>query len=152
MRRVLSLLIWSTTASTTTCFLVPTPVAPKPNHTIFAASSTEPSSTNMPYIKNCIVEVQPDRAQEFADICRVAQAKSLQEEPGCLRLDILQITDEEGNAIPNKFIVYEIFQDEAAYQLHTKQPYTAPIGKFLQTGGLVHEDAYVAQSLCLSSN
>jgi len=103
-----------------------------------------------PFIKCCIVEVQPERAEEFSNICQVAQAKSIQDEPGCLRLDILRVAADDGSPIKNKFIVYEIFKDKQAYDYHVQQPYSQDIGAFIQSGGIAHEDAYVAQKLYMT--
>ena len=113
-----------------------------------AASSANDANLS-PFIKCCIVEVEPDRVKEFANLCQISQAKSIAEEPGCLRLDILKVT-ENGKTIPNKFIVYEIFKDEAAYQHHGQQLYSQNVGAFVQSGGIAHEDAYVAQKLFLT--
>ena len=97
--------------------------------------------------------MEPDRAKEFSSICKMAQAKTMEEEPGCLRLDILQVTDpeKEDDVIENKFIVYEIFKDKNAYEHHTQQPYTQPIGEFIQSGAIFHEDAYVAKELYMTT-
>ncbi|CAB9497186.1 expressed unknown protein [Seminavis robusta] len=103
-----------------------------------------------PFIKCCIVEVHPDRAEEFTNVCRIAQERSMKEEPGCLRLDILQMVDDKNAAIPHKFIVYEIFEDEEAYHHHGRQPYSQDVGAFVKSGGIAHEDAYVAQKLFLT--
>ena len=100
-----------------------------------------------PFIKCCIVEVQPGRQDEFANVCKSAAAKSIAEEPGCLRLDILRVLDHEGKTVPNKFIVYEIFKNEEAYHHHGQQPYIKGVKDFVQSGGVAHEDAYVAKLL-----
>jgi len=72
------------------------------------------------------------------------------DEPGCLRLDILRIVGEDGKTLPHKFIVYEIFENKAAYEYHGQQPWSKDVGKFVQSGGIAHEDAYVAESLFLT--
>ena len=118
--------------------------------TMASSDDTVGDNSPKPFIKCCIVEVHPDRAEEFSKLCEFAQAKSLADEPGCLRLDILHVTDEGGKAIPNKFIVYEIFTDKAAYKYHGEQPYSKKIGAFVQSGGVAHEDAYVAQKLYMT--
>ena len=103
-----------------------------------------------PFIKCCIVEVQPGRGEEFANVCKVAAAKSIEEEPGCLRLDILRVVDDNKKVVPNKFIVYEIFKDEDAYHYHGQQPHIKGVKEFVKSGGAAHEDAYVAKPLFLT--
>ena len=114
------------------------------------ATGDNDKAPSLPFIKCCIVQVQPDRADEFAKLCQVSQAKSIATEPGCLRLDVLRVVDNKGHVMPHKFIVYEIFQDQAAYEHHVAQPYSQDIGAFVQSGGVTHEDAYVAETLALT--
>jgi len=104
------------------------------------------ASSGSPFIKCCVVEIKPERVEEFSNLCKISQTKSTRDEPGCLRLDILRIAD----GSTNKFIVYEIFTDEKAYEHHGKQPYSHDIGAFIQSGGVAHEDAYVAEKLFMT--
>lgn len=117
-------------------------------------AATTTSSPPAPFIKCCIVEVQPHRAQEFAKLCQTGQSKATNgvEEPGCIRLDVLNVVDEQGEVVHHKFIIYEIFVDEEAYQQHVQKPYSQEIGAFIQSGGVVGENAYVAQKLFLTND
>jgi len=117
-------------------------------------AATTTSSPPAPFIKCCIVEVQPHRAQEFAKLCQTGQSKATNgvEEPGCIRLDVLNVVDEQGEVVHHKFIIYEIFVDEEAYQQHVQKPYSQEIGAFIRSGGVVGENAFVAQKLFLTND
>lgn len=130
-----------------------------PPHTFVPMSSSPGNSaaggddaSPAPFIKCCVVEVKPERAEEFSNLCKIAQSESIRNEPGCLRLDILRVAanDDGSSVIKNKFIVYEIFKDKEAYEHHGKQPYSHDVGAFVQSGGIAHEDAYVAQKLFMT--
>ena len=43
---------------------------------------------------------------------------SVNDEPGCLRFDVIQDPKE-----PNRVWLYEVYKDEAAFQEHTKAPH-----------------------------
>ena len=43
---------------------------------------------------------------------------SVNNEPGCLRFDVIQDSKE-----PNRIWLYEVYKDEAAFQEHTKAPH-----------------------------
>jgi len=45
---------------------------------------------------------------------------SVKNEPGCLQFDVVQ-----DNANPNHLMLFEVYKDEAAFQVHAKQPYVA---------------------------
>ena len=66
------------------------------------------------------VEVQPDRREEFlAGIAANAEA-SVRDEPGCLRFDISSVA-----ADPNRFFLYELYTDAAAFEAHKASPHFA---------------------------
>ena len=52
--------------------------------------------------------------KELVEVARV----SVNVEPGCLRLDVIQDGTE-----PNRVWTYEIFKDQAAHQAHTQMPH-----------------------------
>ena len=43
---------------------------------------------------------------------------SVNDEPGCLRFDVIQDAAE-----PNRIWLYEVYKDEAAFQAHTQAPH-----------------------------
>lgn len=57
--------------------------------------------------------VHPEHRDDFEDAIRRNAATSLAEEPGCRRFDVC--TDP---AQPERFVLYEIYDDEAAVQAH----------------------------------
>ena len=61
---------------------------------------------------------------EFRDQVLAAareDARGAQEdEPGCLRFDVIQ--DDKD---PNRIYFYEVYRDDAAFELHRKQPHLA---------------------------
>jgi autoinducer 2-degrading protein len=61
---------------------------------------------------NVILEIHPDRIDEFLDIM-CANAAASRKEPGCIRFEISRQFDK-----PNVFSLAELYQDEAAVELH----------------------------------
>ena len=59
------------------------------------------------------LQVQPEHAAEFMEVARYDAVHSVQDEPGCLRFDVIQDNDD-----PNRFYFYEIYRDEAAFEAH----------------------------------
>lgn len=59
-------------------------------------------------------------AAAFEAAIRRNAATSLAQEPGCRRFDIC--TDP---AVPGRFVLYEIYDDEAAVQAHLRAPHFA---------------------------
>jgi autoinducer 2-degrading protein len=61
---------------------------------------------------------------EFRDayLARVRQHRKnvLANEPGCRAFDILTTAED-----PNKVLLYEVYEDQAAFDLHTQTPYMA---------------------------
>ncbi|UOM35675.1 putative quinol monooxygenase [Acuticoccus sp. I52.16.1] len=57
--------------------------------------------------------IADDAVATFTDLVRANAAASLADEPGCRRFDVL--TDP---AAPNDIVLYEIYDDEAAFRAH----------------------------------
>jgi autoinducer 2-degrading protein len=66
------------------------------------------------------VQVKPERRAEFLEVIRDDASHSEHDEPGCLRFDVLQDTENE-----NKFYYYEVYRDEAARAAHRQTPHFA---------------------------
>jgi autoinducer 2-degrading protein len=66
------------------------------------------------------VHVKPERRAEFLDVIRDDANHSEHDEPGCLRFDVLQDTEDE-----NKFYYYEVYRDDAARAAHRETPHFA---------------------------
>ena len=56
--------------------------------------------------------------QRFLQAIETDALGSERDEPGCLRVDVLQ-----DNADPNHFFFYEVYRDEAAFQAHGQAPH-----------------------------
>jgi (4S)-4-hydroxy-5-phosphonooxypentane-2,3-dione isomerase len=64
------------------------------------------------------LKVKPERREEFLKAVEEDGRGSREDEPGCLRFDVLQ-----DNADPNHYYFYEIYRDEAALTAHTQAPH-----------------------------
>jgi len=65
--------------------------------------------------------VKADKVDEFLHAIDVNSAATLRDEPGCLRFDVHRVVDD-----PNRFVLYEIYRDEAAfYEEHRAAPHYA---------------------------
>jgi autoinducer 2-degrading protein len=58
------------------------------------------------------VHVKPERRDDFL-AASLENARGTVEEPGNLRFDVLQQADD-----PNRFLLYEVYRDEAGMQAH----------------------------------
>jgi len=66
------------------------------------------------------MEVQPGRREEFlAGMAANAEA-SVRDEPGCLRFDVCAVAGDE-----NRFLLYELYTDAAAFEAHKASPHFA---------------------------
>ena len=66
------------------------------------------------------VEVRPDRREEFLAGMRANAESSVRDEPGCLRFDLSEVA-----ADPNRFFLYELYTDAAAFEAHKASPHFA---------------------------
>ena len=64
------------------------------------------------------VHVKPELRERFLAAIRDDANHSEQDEPGCLRFDVLQ--DQED---PDKYYYYEVYRDEAARAAHRETPH-----------------------------
>jgi autoinducer 2-degrading protein len=66
------------------------------------------------------VAVRPEMHEQFIRAITANAAACLRDEPGCLRFDVLcDVAD------PNRFILYEVYVDEAAFESHRATPHFA---------------------------
>jgi (4S)-4-hydroxy-5-phosphonooxypentane-2,3-dione isomerase len=64
--------------------------------------------------------VRPGRREEFlAGMAANAEA-SVRDEPGCLRFDVCSVESDE-----NRFLLYELYTDAAAFAAHKAAPHFA---------------------------
>ncbi len=73
------------------------------------------------------VKIKPEQRAKFLEGIEVDAHGSRNDEPGCLRFDVLQ---DQGD--PNHFFFYEIYRDEAALEAHRKAPHYTAWGNIAQ--------------------
>ncbi|GAB1584272.1 hypothetical protein PPNSA23_42150 [Phyllobacterium phragmitis] len=56
------------------------------------------------------------------DILREHARLTVEQEPGCLRFEVLQPVNENGSAIPERLMLTELYADENAAAAHAKNP------------------------------
>lgn len=64
------------------------------------------------------VHVKPERQEEFLHAIEEDSRGSREDEPGCLRFDVLQDKND-----PQHFYFYEVYRDEAALAAHRDAPH-----------------------------
>jgi autoinducer 2-degrading protein len=72
-------------------------------------------------------EIQDGREDEFAALIKDHARRTLFEEDGCLRFEVLKPVDERGAPIPNRLMVSELYADKTAVDLHTNNPRLATV-------------------------
>ena len=65
------------------------------------------------------VHVKPEHCAAFVQ-ASLENARNTTGEPGNLRFDVLQQADD-----PNRFVLYEVYRDEAAVKAHKETPHYA---------------------------
>jgi quinol monooxygenase YgiN len=64
------------------------------------------------------VQVKPERREDFLRAIEEDARGSREDEPGCLRFDVLQ-----DSADPHRHYFYEVYRDEAALEAHRAAPH-----------------------------
>jgi quinol monooxygenase YgiN len=64
------------------------------------------------------VRVKPEHASEFVEAAVTNATRSAEDEPGCLRFDVIRDRDD-----PNCLYFYEVYQDDAALAVHRQTPH-----------------------------
>ncbi|GAB0103957.1 putative quinol monooxygenase [Nocardia sp. JMUB6875] len=72
-------------------------------------------------------EVPADRREEFIAVAREDAEKSIANEPGSLRFEVIEDADN-----PNKIYLNEAYADEAAFDVHLNGPYAAKFFELIQ--------------------
>jgi autoinducer 2-degrading protein len=67
-------------------------------------------------------ETHEGREEEFAALIKDHARRTLFEEEGCLRFEVLKPIDAEGAPIPNRMMVSELYADRTAVDLHGTNP------------------------------
>lgn len=69
-------------------------------------------------------EAKPDKVAEFKALITEHARRSLSEEPGCRQFDVAQDPKDE-----KKFMLWEVYDDEKAFEFHRNTPRMAENGK-----------------------
>ena len=69
-------------------------------------------------VQHVTLQVKPEHLAEFIEIARHNAEHSVQDEPGCVRFDVIQDTDD-----PNRFYLYSVYRDAAATEAHFQMPH-----------------------------
>ncbi len=64
------------------------------------------------------IQVKPEHREAFMEAMLDDARGSNEDEPGCLRFDVLQDTED-----PNRVHLYEVYRDEAALEAHRQAPH-----------------------------
>jgi quinol monooxygenase YgiN len=64
------------------------------------------------------VQVKPERKEDFLKAIEEDARGSREDEPGCLRFDVLQDAED-----PNHYYFYEVYRDDAALAAHRAAPH-----------------------------
>ncbi len=70
------------------------------------------------YVLIVPIHIQPEHREAFLESMLDDAIGSVRDEPGCLRFDVIQDSSD-----PNCIYLYEVYQDEAAFQAHTEAPH-----------------------------
>lgn len=65
-------------------------------------------------------EIQPENADKFVELINENARQSVKLEPGCHQFDVVRALDDK-----TKIKLYEVYEDEAAFQAHIKMPHVA---------------------------
>jgi (4S)-4-hydroxy-5-phosphonooxypentane-2,3-dione isomerase len=66
------------------------------------------------------LEIAPGRIEEYLPVILAHKARCLRDEPGTLQFDVLRSRDDD-----TRVMVYEVYEDEAAFQAHWNGPSVA---------------------------
>ena len=78
------------------------------------------------------VQVKPERRDDFLKAIEEDARGSRDDEPGCLRFDVLQ-----DSADPDHYYFYEVYRNEAALEEHRAAPHYQVWAKAVEDGVLV---------------
>ena len=70
------------------------------------------------YIIVAAIEIKEGFKEQYINGLIENANSAVKDEPGCLRFDVIQDANDD-----NKIWVYEVYNDEAAFQAHTQSPH-----------------------------
>lgn len=71
-----------------------------------------------PYVRIAQLDINPQRLDEFKAALRESASSSVRMEPGVFTLYAVQLKENT-----NRFLVFEMYKDEAAYKTHRDTPH-----------------------------
>ena len=63
-------------------------------------------------------ETLPGKEAQAGTVIREHAKRTIADEPGCLRFEVLHVVDENGAHVPNRLMVSELYVDAAAVATH----------------------------------
>ena len=64
------------------------------------------------------IKIKPDQRENFLNSIEENAKLSVRDEPGCLRFDVFRDDEDE-----DRYLLYEVFTDERAWQAHVETPH-----------------------------
>ena len=71
-----------------------------------------------PFVIIAEFEVKPDQLEQFLELARTDASHSVADEPGCRQFDVTRSLEH-----PNRVLLYEVYDDEAAFAAHLETPH-----------------------------
>jgi (4S)-4-hydroxy-5-phosphonooxypentane-2,3-dione isomerase len=65
-------------------------------------------------------EVKPESVERFHSLIAENAKRSVANEPGCRQFDVMRAQDQA-----NRILLYEVYDDQAAFEAHGKMPHVA---------------------------
>lgn len=90
------------------------------------SAGERPATT--PYVRIAQLDVDPQRLAEFNTVLQESVSTSVRVEPGVYTLYAVALKD-----TPNRFLVFEMYKDEAAYNAHRETPHFRKFFEATQT-------------------
>lgn len=78
------------------------------------------STHSGPFVIIAEFEVKPDKLEHFLELARTDASHSVAREPGCHQFDVTLDREQ-----PNRVVLYEVYENEAAFEAHLETPHLA---------------------------
>ncbi|AXV81653.1 putative quinol monooxygenase [Ralstonia solanacearum] len=82
------------------------------------ASDADRQQVTMPYVRIAQLDVDPQRLEEFKAVAQESVSASMHAEPGVFAMYAVALKEN-----PYRFMVFEMYKDEAAYNAHRETPH-----------------------------
>lgn len=91
-------------------------------------TATGERQATAPYVRIAQLDVDPQRLAEFNTVLQESVSTSVRVEPGVYTLYAVALKD-----TPNRFLVFEMYKDEATYNAHRETPHFRKFFEATQT-------------------